>query len=417
MKILQINNCDTKGGAARVGFQLCRGLIERGHEVLYLVAKKHSQEKFIKEIEVKSKHKTGPIAHLSDKIIYRLGLDIITVNKAFPFSLGKSFIKSFDLIHLHDVMGGYFNIAGLIWLSRQKPVAWTLHTMWPFTGACLYSYDCERWKKSCGKCPQFGKFPLNHLHRDASSLAIKVKKLIYKHSKLVPVGASKWISNQAQKSSLGRFKIETVQNLADTTIFHPMDKKEAKIALGIPPEARTIMFSVASKTEDKRKGLEIILKALPLLQTKNIFLIPLTITPGSHEVETVFERYPSLKANHIENDTKLNLLYNAADVFWHPSLADNAPLGIFEALASGTPVVTTRVGGVKEIIIDGENGFLVEPGNPQELAKKTDILLADDKIKQDVSKNARKTIETHYSQEHFLGKYENIYRKSLENKV
>ncbi|NQU95334.1 MAG: glycosyltransferase [Candidatus Omnitrophica bacterium] len=413
MKILQINNCDTKGGAAKVAHRLCRGLMGRGHEVLYLVAKKHGSDNFVKEIEKPSVKLNSTFK----KILYRLGLDMVTLNASFPFNMGRNFINDFDIIHIHDPMGGYFNLAGVAWLSRIKPLVWTMHTMWPFTGGCLYSYDCQRWKKNCGKCPQFGTFPIIGFSRDGSLPAINIKRLIYKHSAIFPVAVSQWLCSIARQSILRRFDIIKIQNPVDTRLFHPIDKNLAKAKLGIPANAKTIIFSVASKPEDKRKGIEIILKALPLLKTKNIFLLPLTITADSHKIEEALRPYPSLAASHIENEIELNTAYNAADILWHPSLADTSSLGILEAFAAGTPAVASRVGGVQEIVVDGENGFFVEPNNPEQLAEKTDILFSDDKKRRDMSKNACRKAISDYSIDIFLDKYEQLYKKIIEKKT
>ena len=393
-----------------MGYRLSKGLINRGHDVTYLVDKKYSQENFVKEIKKPpTKNK-----RVSSKIMHRLGLNTITLNTSFPFSLGRDFINDFDIIHLHDAMGGYFNLVGLIWLSRLKPVVWTLHAMWPFTGACLYSYDCERWKKNCGKCPQFGQFPLNWLHRDGSILAINAKRLIYRCSRLFPVGVSEWVSNLAKQGMLRRFNIETISNGVDTSVFYPMNKKEAKARLKIPPEAKTIMFSVSSNPDDKRKGTDIILKALSLLKTKDVFLVPLAITPRSRVVAEDLNKYPALKMAHVENEEELNLIYNAADVVWHPTRADTSSLVILEAFAAGTPVLASRVGGVQEIVTDGETGFLIEPGNHGELAEKTDILFSDAGKRKSMSETARARAVSGYSMDLFLDKYESLYRKALK---
>jgi len=410
MRILQINNCDTKGGAARVGYELCKGLIERGHKALYIVPKKYSDYVFVKQIEKIPKKYN----RISQKIIHRLGINQLSPNNSFPFSLKKSFIQNFDIIHLHDIMGNYFNLAGLIWLSKIKPVVWSLHNMHSFTGACLYSYDCERWLKNCGQCPQFGKFPVLGLHRDASFLVMSLKRVIYHLSKIFPVATSEWISKLAKKSILKRFEITVIPNGIDTKVFYPQNKKEAKAELGIPREKTTIIFFVSSKLEDKRKGLDSIIKALPLLKSKNIFLVPLLITPGTNEIEKIFKNYPSLKPRHINQNDRLNLFYNAADILWHPSLADTLPLTILEAMACGTPVVASKVGGVQEIINDGENGFFVEPNKPEQLAQMTDVYFSDDTKRKSMSEKARRTAVSNYSLDLFLDKYENFYKKVIK---
>ncbi|MEO0854212.1 MAG: glycosyltransferase, partial [Cyanobacteria bacterium J06648_11] len=242
MRILQINNSDTKGGAARVAYMLSQGLRDRGHDVEYLVKSKHADESWIVEADLPQK--SGRT--IGDRVIHRLGLNGLSLNSAFPKSLGRDYFQTFDLIHLHDFMGFQFNVTQLAWLSQLRPLVWTLHTMWPLTGGCLYAYDCDRWQRSCGSCPQFGEFPLLWLHRDGSRAIRAIKNWTYRRSRLYPVGVSEWISQVSREGILGRFDIRTILNPVNTELFHPLDKAEAKQTLGIPPDAKTIMFSVAA---------------------------------------------------------------------------------------------------------------------------------------------------------------------------
>lgn len=410
MKILHINNCDIKGGAAKVGCRLCRELIKQGHDVLYLVARKYSGYGFVREIKkIQPQH-----YEILKRILNRLGISALSLEVAFPFNLDRDFIDSFDVIHLHDVTAGYFNIAGLTVLSRRKPVIWTLHTMWPFTGGCLYSYRCERWKGNCGKCPQFGKFPLDWIRRDGSFLAMGIKKIIYRLSDILLVGTSEWVSNLARKSILGRFDIKTVKNPVDTEIFRPIDKRQAKQKLKIPPEAKTVIFSVGSKPEDKRKGIDVILNALTLLKTRDISFLPLCITEVSgNKLEEALKNRFSLSVTHVEDEEKLNLFYNAADLLWHPSLADTSSLSIIEAFSAGTPVVASEVGGVREIVTDGKNGFFMKSGSSVELAEKTDFFFSSEEEKKAMSENARKVAVSEHSADACAGNYLKLYAKAI----
>ncbi|MEO1134748.1 MAG: glycosyltransferase, partial [Cyanobacteria bacterium J06639_1] len=349
MRILQINNSDTKGGAARVAYMLSQGLRDRGHEIEYLVKSKHADESWI--VEAGLPQKTGRT--VSDRVIHRLGLNGLSLNSAFPKSLGRKYIEQFDLIHLHDFMGFQFNTIHLAWLSSLRPTVWTLHTMWPLTGGCLYAYDCDRWQRSCGACPQFGEFPLLWLHRDGSRGIRAIKNWTYGRSRLYPVGVSEWISQVSREGILGRFDIRTILNPVNTEVFHPIDKTEVKQKLGIPPAAKTIMFSLAANLLDKRKGVDVILEALPQLQGEGYFLIPLSISAQSEEMQSVFARFPSLEPRHISDPAELNIRYNAADLLWHPSLADTSSLVTLEAFAAGTPAIATRIGGVQEIVTEG----------------------------------------------------------------
>ncbi|MEM9153869.1 MAG: glycosyltransferase [Cyanobacteria bacterium J06642_2] len=402
VRILQVNNSDTKGGAARVAYMLGRGLRDRGHAVEYLVKAKHADEDWIVAADLPQP--TGQT--LQGRFIHRLGLNGLALNSHFPRSLGQSYFEQFDLIHLHDVMGFSFNLTHLAWLSHLRPTVWTLHTMWPLTGGCLYSYDCDRWKHACGTCPQFGKFPLLWLHRDGSRGIRAIKNWTYGRSRLYPVGVSEWISQVAREGILGHFDVNTILNPVDTDLFHPIDKAIAKQKLGIPSEAKTLMFSLAANLLDKRKGVEVILKALPQLQQQGYFLIPLSISSQSGEMARVFAQFPSLAPRHITDPAELNLRYNAADLLWHPSLADTSSLVTLEAFAAGTPAIASRVGGVREIVTEGETGWFISPGDATALAQRTDAFFANAERQAIMSRQARQRAETVFSLPQFLDRYE-----------
>ncbi|MDJ0900412.1 MAG: glycosyltransferase [Xenococcus sp. MO_188.B8] len=411
MKILIINSADTKGGASKVGYMLAKGLHEREHYVLYLVGKQFASDIFIEEISFIN---PGNARKFSQKVIHRLGINQLGLLNQFPFKLGKSFIQSFDLIHIHDLPS--FNLLGFPWLTRLRPTVWTLHTLAPFTGNCLYPYSCDKWKRNCGQCPQFGKFPLTWLHRDASGLNLRAKRFIYGLSCLHIVGVSEWVSYQAKQSILGRFPIHTILNPVDTEIYHPLSQKaELRRKFGIPEEANVILFSVSGKVEDTRKGLDIILDALPKLKTTNIYLIPLGIAAAGSEVATKLTAYSHRPFEHIANPHKLNQLLNAADLLWHPSRADTSSLMSLEACAAGIAVIAADVGGVREIVKHGETGYLIPANDPEALAEKTDLFFSlPQEQRRKMGKQARQRVEVQFSLKQFLDNHESFYEEILK---
>ncbi|AFZ44912.1 glycosyl transferase group 1 [Halothece sp. PCC 7418] len=410
MKILLINSADIKGGAAKVGYHLGQGLRDRAHEVTYLVGKKFSEEEWIQAIPKRSPGKTKK---LSQRVIHRLGVNNLGLTHGFPFQLTQSFIEQFDLIHIHDLPG--FNLVGFPWLTRLKPTVWTLHTLNPFTGNCLYPYDCDRWQSSCGQCPQFGQWPLTWLHRDASGLNLFAKRWIYRLSDLQIICVSEWLSIQAKQSILQQSSIQTILNPVDTNLYRPLpDQAELRKKLKIPQQAHILLFSVASKTIDTRKGLDIILEALPKLETANLFLIPLGITDQSDEIEAKLAPYNHLPFQSVADPHELNQLLNVADLIWHPSRADTSSLVILEAFAAAVPAIAAQVGGVTEIVTHGETGYLISPNDPDTLAQQTDDFFAlplEKRLK--MKEAARDRAETRFSLERFLDEHESLYQQIL----
>jgi glycosyltransferase involved in cell wall biosynthesis len=407
MKILIINGPDIKGGAAKVGYELAKGLRDRAHEVTYLVGKKFTDEDWIQEIP---KLEKGNPRALSQRVIHRLGINSLGLRSNFPFQLSQSFLQQFDLIHLHEPPG--FNVLGFPWLTHLKPTIWSLHNQSAFTGNCIYSYDCERWQKNCGQCPQFGQWPLLWLHRDGSGLNLFTKRWAYRFSRLWIVGVSDWVSQQAKQSILGHFPVQTILNGVDTDIYHPLNrKKELRQPFQIHPEANVILFSVAGNPLDNRKGLDLIIEALSKLKTPNLYLIPLGIASGSAEIEAQLSNYPHRPFESVSDPYQLNQLLNVADLIWHPSRADNLPLMPIEGLAAGVPTIAAQVGGVTEIVTHGETGYLIPPNDPESLAQKTDEFFALPGEKRvQMTKAARDRAETHFSLERFLDEHEALYQ-------
>ncbi|AFY37246.1 glycosyl transferase group 1 [[Leptolyngbya] sp. PCC 7376] len=409
MKILILNASDVKGGAAKVGYLLAKGLVERHHEVCYLVQHQSATDTFIQEIPrpiVKHESRTIP-----QRIIHRLGINQLGLTETLPFRLEADFVRQFDLVHLHDLPT--FNLAGLPWLSRLIPTVWTMHTMAAFTGNCLYSYDCDRWQSSCGNCPQFGKFPVLWLHRDGSGLNINLKRLIYQLSQLHIIGVSNWISDQAKKGILGRFPVQTILNPVDTKDFYPIvDRTALRQSLNIPIDAEVILFSVSGKVEDQRKGLDIILKALPQLTLNNLYLIPLGIAGAGTQIAEALAGFAHREFAHVSDVALLNKLLSAADLVWHPSRADTSSLMSLEAFAAGTPVIAASVGGVPEVI--GDAGILMPPDDPSALVEATHEFLGRSlQERQATEEYAVDYVKEKFNLNKFITAHEHLYKSLI----
>lgn len=406
-----LSGCDLKGGAAKVAYEAAVGLRARGHDVTLLVSDKFSDHPWVERVEA------PPVDTRSVRfrLLHRLGLDALNLDSPFPASLGRAFVESFDLIHLHDPPRR-FNLRGLAWLARLRPLYWTLHTQQPVTGGCLYSYGCERWRHSCGRCPQFGRWPLLWLHRDGSRLVRYLKQRIYRAARFTPVGVSDWVASTAREGILGHQDVRVIQNMVDTEAFQPRDKAGAKAALGIPPEAKTLLFALSSNPQDTRKGVDIILKALPLLKTQGIFLMPTAITDPGEDFLEIFRAFQGLAPRHLNGPEELSAYYNAAELVWHPTRADTSSLVSLEAFACGTPVLAARVGGVPEVVCEGEGGLLIEPEDPRALAERTDAFFALDATERAaLSQRARQRVETQFSQQRFIDDHEALYAERFSS--
>ncbi len=102
-------------------------------------------------------------------------------------------------------------------------------------------------------------------------------------------------------------------------------------------------------------------------------------------------------------------LLAAADLFVLPSLWEGLPLALLEAMGAGKPIVATRVEGVEDVLVDGQNGYLVPPADAEALAAATIRLLSDEESQRMFGKRAKALIEDEYTIENMSKQYENLF--------
>ncbi len=313
-----------------------------------------------------------------------------------------------DVINLHwvskfiDLQFFFGEVRG------DKPVIWTLHDMNPFTGGCHYAEDCDRFTEHCGECPRLASTS----KRDYSTKIWQRKKRAFSklsNEDLHIVAPSTWMGKQVRKSSLlGNFPVTVIPYGLDTDVFAPRDSKVAKRALDVPIEAKVILF-VAHQKESERKGFRLLKYALKeLSEVPNLWV--LSVGKGGIEAGTV-GRHRDL--GYVENRTFLSLIYNAADVFVIPSLQDNLPNTVLESLACGTPVIGFDVGGIPDMVRDGQTGFLVKSNDIQGLANCCRRVLEDKQLQLELSSRCREVVEKEYTLDFQAQCYTEIYENML----
>ncbi len=185
------------------------------------------------------------------------------------------------------------------------------------------------------------------------------------------VGTSRWIAAQSRHSSLlSRFPVRTIPNGLDTDAFAPREQRFARDTLGVPPDARVVLF-VAEATDIKRKGFAYLVDALGRLgDVPNLFLLSV-----GERAPTV--PLPGLHLGRVNYDRMLSVAYSAADVFVIPSLQESFGQTVTEAMACGTPVVGFDAGGIPDMVRPGVTGELAPVGDAAALAAAIAQVLAD----------------------------------------
>jgi glycosyltransferase involved in cell wall biosynthesis len=420
MKVTLINTADAGGGAPAACMRLLKAL-----ELKRVDAHIQVQEKMTNEPRVTSID-NGFISWLKIKFNFfyeRLPFIWFRAKDRsvrFAFSTADTgtdishepVVMNADILHLHWTNSGFLSISNLKKLfETSKPIVWTLHDMWAFTGGCHYAGDCDHFVDECGDC-----WMLRHPgNEDISHTGWIHKNELLKAAKnIVFVTCSHWLADVARTSSLLKdFRIETIPNPIDIEIFSPKDKTAAMAKWNVNPQSRIILFGAANIL-DRRKGISYLVDALNVLKNnypdtanieivifgKNKFFDVKQLPFKVHELHIITSQYD------------LAELYNRADVFVTPAIEDNLPNTVMEALACGTPVVAFNTGGIPDMVVHKQNGYLAEFKSSKDFAAGIHYILNSDR-KSELAANARNKVLQNFTNEIVASKYMAVYQSIL----
>jgi glycosyltransferase involved in cell wall biosynthesis len=412
-QVLQISTRDMLWGSAKAAYRLNYGLRQLGVASTMLVQNKLSDDPSV----VLPGSKIGKVFALIQPFIdgiplrkYRKKLGSEPFSCGFsPGLIGKA-IREFrpDLVHLHWIGNGFLRIETL--RNLQKPIIWTLHDSWPFTGGCHLPGDCRGYTENCGNCPRIKSNKKN----DVTRWVWNRKKRSFRN--ITVVTPSKWLEASVESSSLlGGFPHCVIPNGIDTDTFRPLDKGTTRGILGLPQNRKLILFGAFAALEDKNKGFSHLVRALEVLKGNN----------DSDDIDLVFfggkkaQRLPNFPIPYwslgtLFDEISLSLAYNSADVFVIPSEQENYPNTILEAAACGIPSVAFSIGGIPELIQDKKTGFLARPFDCHELAAGIRWVLKNQIGNHVLSTNTRENVLNKNTVQNMSQKYLQIYETVLK---
>jgi len=416
MKILHINTSDIQGGAARAAYRLHRSLLETGIDSKMLVQNKKSDDYTVVSL-VNNKFQKG--LNLLIPFIDQIPVKFYKNKTKTLFSpawIGSSNIINKineinpDIVHLHWICGGMIKIEDLVKIN--KPIVWSLHDNWAFTGGCHIKWECEKYKNSCGACPRLG----SNKENDLSKWVWKRKKKTFsKMDNLTIIGLSKWVMNVSKESSLLKDKKHiNLPNPIDTNVFKPFNKEKSRELWNLPKDKKLILFGAISATSDINKGFKELSEALKILNLKNIEFVVF----GSGKPQNAPDfKFKTHYVGHLHDDVSLVTLYSAVDVMIVPSLQENLSNAIMESLSCATPVVAFNVGGNSDMIGHKINGYLAKPFESQDLANGIEwILNLNEKEYNQLCKNAREKVLKEFDSKVVAKKYIELYEEILNEK-
>ncbi len=351
MNILQINTIDNKGGAAKVAYSLKQELKTRGHNITFVVSKKYSNDNNVKLIR--------PYSNLRQRILKKLTYYLANDLDFFGSDriLKMPEFKSADIVHCHNLHTNYFNLSTLQKISAIKPAVWTFHDMWPITAHCGHAFDGPLKENGFFTCPSLDIYPPIAWHNE-KYLESK-KEEIYKNSNFNIVTPSKWLADKVNQSILKDKPLTVIYNGINMEVFKPQDKKTAREELELPQDKKIILTVAKGGKANPWKGWNYIQEVMDAFKDKN-------------EIEFV---NLGGEGAYISDPEILSKYYSASDILLYPSIADNCPLVVLEALACRLPVVAFNTGGMPELINHKVDGYIAEYKNTNDIINGLEFVL------------------------------------------
>jgi glycosyltransferase involved in cell wall biosynthesis len=417
LRVTHLSTFDISGGAARSAYRLHAGLLGIGLDSRMVTLFKESTDPRVARFDPPRDLLARMRRGLRRRYLERTGKEARSwAAESGYFSDDRSQhgadvlrqLPQTDVLNLHWVANFIDYRLFFREVSGALPIVWTLHDMNSLTGGCHHAADCEKFQGSCGMCPQLGSSIENDLSRKIWGRKRETYDSI-STGRFAFVTPSRWLAGRVKESSLGRgFRVEVIPNGLDTKIFKPRERRAAREALGLAPDATYILFA-SYFSKDSYKGFPKLLEALHRIQ-----IIPglsgLTVGLGDSE-PTRRSPIPIQSLGFIGSEEHMSLVYCAADIFVLPSAQDNFPNTALEALACGIPTVAFHVGGIPEIVRNGQTGLTVSPGDSAALARAMDELLAGGERRAAMSSECRRVALEEYSLEVQASRYCELYEE------
>lgn len=416
MRVLIVNTSERTGGAAVAANRLLDALNNNGVKAKMLVRDKESdditvvglkRQMYLRFCFLYERLRIFLRLRFSRKHLFHVdianaGVDITTLRE----------FKEADIIHLHWINQGMLSLGCISKiLESGKPVVWTMHDVWPATSICHLSLGCTRFKTTgCKYCKYL---PGGGSQNDLSSKVWKRKKAMLDKGSVYFVACSRWLAAEAKASVLLKgHHITNIPNPIDTRVFCPQDRDEARRQLGLPVDVRLILF-VSQRADNPYKGMKYLVEAcneLARTMPGTLDNVCVAVLGGNADDVAGELPYRSYALGYVSDEREIATVYAAADVFVLPSLSENLPNTIMEAMACGIPCVGFNVGGIPEMIDHRKNGYVAAFKQSADLAAGLRWVLfeADSEM---LKRNALGKVASSYSQQSVALKYIEVYNE------
>ena len=412
MRVLIVNTSDRSGGAAVAANRLMMALNNHGVKVKMLVRDKISDSLTIVALP------KSPLLHwnfLWERFVIYCRLhfsrkhlfEIDLANTGSDITRLPEFQEA-DVIHLHWINQGMLSLGTIRKILRSgKPVVWTMHDIWPATGLCHVTLGCRYFTSVCHQCRLL---PGGGSDNDLSTSVWRKKERMLDGESIFFVACSRWLAGEAKASGLLKGqKITSIPNPIDTHVYKPGDRMEARRRLGLKEDCQYILFA-SQRATNENKGMDYLIEACR--QLHDLPQVTVLILGGHAEEVAPQLSLDAVPLGYVNDERRIVEIYQAADVFVLPSLSENLPNTIMEAMACGLPCVGFRVGGIPEEIDHKRNGYVAEYRNACDLANGIRWVLTSAKS-DELSRDCVRKVTQNYSQQSVALRYIDVYEQAM----
>ena len=343
----------------------------------------------------------GTVTKVTHGVSRKLGVNALLPIEFFT-TLGPK-LSQYDVVHFHDLHSAISPLSMYL-CAQKRAVVFTAHDCSCFTGGCIYPMGCERFRKSCGNCPQLlpmgGQF-------DFTGANLRLSRWVAKRSGVQYVFPSEWLRNTASESLRFGKKAKVIPNGFLPNGYEFRSKGASRKELGIRVEQKVIVIA-AHYLAEPRKGVAFAYSAIRAMTDLDPLVIFVGIPPV--DLEQQIAGISFWQTGFIRSRRRLGLVFAAADVFLFTSLQDNLPIMIQEALAAGTPVVGFSAGGVPEMVDHGRTGWLCPVGDQLALNQNLRDALTGDQLVQ-YGEAARSAIREKFDMDVFGRRHLQLYKE------
>ncbi|MFT5175253.1 MAG: glycosyltransferase involved in cell wall biosynthesis [Gammaproteobacteria bacterium] len=433
LNILQVATADLAGGAERSARNLCEQFALDGHASWLAVGHRHTNDADAQVSQIANATNRNRLVRSCDRLIARadcapstirgLGRAARALRKVaepgrwlsnrlgredFDFPGTRTLLQlppwPADIVHCHNLHGGYFDLRELPQLSTRVPTVLNVRDAWLLSGHCAYGLGCERWRSGCGECPDLSIYPA--ITRDATAFNWQRKSDIYARSRLYVTAPSQWLLDMVHQSMLAPAIVEArvIPNGVDVSVFKPAPQQVARKLLNIDPQAMVVMVAAKAICSNPWKDYATLRRTLELLgaQWRGAQLQVLAV--GEEGAQEQIGNVQLRFVPFVSEVAQLAHYYQASDVYLHAARVESFGNVLLEAKACGVPIVTTAVGGIVEHVYgmhcpwslpglatlprEEAVGVLTAPGDADALAGATLMLLADRDLRECLSRAA-----------------------------